>query len=444
MPSISISDAQNNVARYAEGNYPECHSLIIIFRPTVGYFSNRFPNVEEVTVYGCGITDLSFLSELDTCKRLRLLSGDDWEEYDTSPGNNIADYSVLTRLESLETIEVSQRKVIGHTFARTNFFKVLKHLPLLNFLYVHHCDVDSEACLDLSVLTNLLDLNLTNNKIRDIEWVSGMTKLVSLDVSSNKIVDIGPVKNCVSLKIFEAADNRVFDIDQQTLDFLKRVRTASHYDQNFPVHRNYIHWKIHSYKSPGISRSDKTICSVIVENENQYITSIEITEKSCSKHSLYFRPFNGRTPSNPYELAKLRQLQREIVRSIMSVPHTLSKEDKVTIKLGNFCIVFNFPYLDPDGDESHPKTIEGTIKSKCEHGYSVSQLRNPREIITNLYYHARRVHFLDIIHTITAIRMFATSTFAIIPNEILFRILSHLIPIDLTKLQPFSSFVNVY
>jgi Leucine-rich repeat (LRR) protein len=443
MASIDISDVHHNIARYAEGNYPECQSLTIFFKPTIGYFSNRFPKVENVAIHGCGITDLSFLSELDTCKRLYLLNydytDDDGEEYEMTLDNNITDYSVLTRLESLVEITVHE-----HTLEQTNFYQTLKHLPLLTILSLNYCDVDSVSCQDLAVLTNLQKLDLTNNKIRDIEWVSGMTKLVSLDVSSNKIVDIGPVKNCVSLKIFEAADNRVFDIDQQTLDFLKRVRTASHYDQNFPVHRNYIHWKIHSYKSPGISRSDKTICSVIVENENQYITSIEITEKSCSKHSLYFRPFNGRTPSNPYELAKLRQLQREIVRSIMSVPHTLSKEDKVTIKLGNFCIVFNFPYLDPDGDESHPKTIEGTIKSKCEHGYSVSQLRNPREIITNLYYHARRVHFLDIIHTITAIRMFATSTFAIIPNEILFRILSHLIPIDLTKLQPFSSFVNVY
>ncbi|NEQ67274.1 MAG: leucine-rich repeat domain-containing protein, partial [Symploca sp. SIO2D2] len=64
----------------------------------------------------------------------------------------------------------------------------------------------------LSALTNLKELNLRVNRIKNLEPLSALTNLKKLNIESNKIKDIQPLSTLINLEVLNLSTNRIKDI----------------------------------------------------------------------------------------------------------------------------------------------------------------------------------------------------------------------------------------
>lgn len=69
----------------------------------------------------------------------------------------------------------------------------------------------SAALKDISKLTELTSLKLSDNKISELDFLSSLKKLSSLDLSNNKISDISPLKKLSSIRTLHLDGNEIKD-----------------------------------------------------------------------------------------------------------------------------------------------------------------------------------------------------------------------------------------
>ena len=69
----------------------------------------------------------------------------------------------------------------------------------------------SAALKDIAKLTELTSLNLSDNKISELDFLSSLKKLSSLDLSNNKISDISPLKKLSSIRTLHLDGNEIKD-----------------------------------------------------------------------------------------------------------------------------------------------------------------------------------------------------------------------------------------
>jgi hypothetical protein len=66
--------------------------------------------------------------------------------------------------------------------------------------------------LPLNSLTNLTDLQLYRNTIRDVGPLASLTNLNVLNLNSNDVIDVTPLKNLTSLRELGLSHNRIGDV----------------------------------------------------------------------------------------------------------------------------------------------------------------------------------------------------------------------------------------
>jgi internalin A len=175
------------------------------------YSVNSKDEVTGLYLYGCSISDYSFIKKLKKLKSLDISYKQD------------ADLSIITELPELSTLDISGSKAQNLNFLKE--LKTLKKLSAFNNL---------EATFDLNIFLSMPDLevlhlgsnnlksadilfrhkklsflNISNNQIEQINIHEENYALKDLDISSNKLKNIQPVEKIKSLERFKFNYNNV-------------------------------------------------------------------------------------------------------------------------------------------------------------------------------------------------------------------------------------------
>ncbi len=139
------------------------------------------------------ITDVTPLRNLKQLKRLGI-----------NQNYNLEDISPLAGLTNLEYLNLD-------TDLSIEDISVLKNLTKLRFFNIMY----DTLITDVSVIENfkqLEDLELSNQKLNNIDFVSNLTKLKALWISACNINDIKPISNLIDLDFLHMKDNKIEDI----------------------------------------------------------------------------------------------------------------------------------------------------------------------------------------------------------------------------------------
>lgn len=142
------------------------------------------------------------------------------------PGAKSSDFSFLSALQSLESLEISGITMGADILSMIASPVSMQHLSLTD------CGISSIA--PLATLKNLVTLNLNNNSIRDLSplanmqaleelymqynavndlgVVSSLPALKNLDLSYNSLTSVATIGNCVSLEQVDLTHNKLTDI----------------------------------------------------------------------------------------------------------------------------------------------------------------------------------------------------------------------------------------
>ena len=162
-------------------------------------------------------TDAKDLSDLAACHALTSLS---------MHGTYGVDFSVLSELTSLETLDLSGCTVSTNGLAAIGTLSDLKNLNLSGCALTNisslsgltnltTLDLSGNALTDISSLSNLsalTDVNLSSNSITSIEPLAAANNLQVLDISSNQVVSLSALNNKTSLTSLSAAGNQIADL----------------------------------------------------------------------------------------------------------------------------------------------------------------------------------------------------------------------------------------
>lgn len=169
------------------------------------------PNLERLTLSGCG---LSTISGLETAASLTYL--------DLSQ-NTIRDLTSLQAMTSLQMLNLNHNAV--------NDLTALSNLDSLKTL-----DVSFNLLSSLNPIYNcsaLTSLNAGNNTILSLVGIEKLTSLESLNLSGNSLQDIAPIVACTGLKDLDISENILVDIsglaalaNLQTFDFSRNSVAA--------------------------------------------------------------------------------------------------------------------------------------------------------------------------------------------------------------------------
>ena len=107
-------------------------------------------------------------------------------------------------------------------------------LPLDNdVLNLSNLHIKDMAHLNRNYFPNLLELNLSNNKMKNLRGIENLTRLEKLDVSKNKLKKVEDLTNLIQLRVLILSDNEFTDIQQikglDKLTRLKRLNLANNY-----------------------------------------------------------------------------------------------------------------------------------------------------------------------------------------------------------------------
>ena len=144
----------------------------------------------------------------------------------TIHGSSVEDYSFLSSLTELETLDLSGSLVSAETLG------YIGALPKLNALTLSGCglsnilplaDAETITVLDLSdnsisdigalsAFTGLTHANLNRNAIASLEPLRGLSALQELNAAENKLTSLDPLSACKQLKILDISSNAVTSI----------------------------------------------------------------------------------------------------------------------------------------------------------------------------------------------------------------------------------------
>jgi len=246
--AVTIVDPYLNAAireALEELDIPEPERLAIY---PLEIYPSDLKEIEELEVYGQGITDLTGLEQCTNLDTLRLK---DNQISDISTlanligltdlsigGNQISSVPPLPNLDSLTELNLSNNQIsdissLANLTGLTELYlgsnnisdiSSLANLPELRYLYLEHNQIS-----DISSLANLESLKilrLWSNNISDISPLANLTKkLTNLSLGSNQISDISPLANLTDLTDLSLEHNQISNLSP--LEKLTRLKNLS-------------------------------------------------------------------------------------------------------------------------------------------------------------------------------------------------------------------------
>ena len=155
-------------------------------------------------------------------------------------GNNVSDISVLGGLENLENITAINNKienidVLGNLDMKyicldgNNISDISVVSNWTNLVDMSFQNNRIENIPDLSALSNLETVNLSNNKIKSIENINGNMKELSID--NNELPSLSGIQNLLSLEILSCSNNQISSLAE--LEGLSKL-------ENLNINKNQI------------------------------------------------------------------------------------------------------------------------------------------------------------------------------------------------------------
>ena len=97
-----------------------------------------------------------------------------------------------------------------YTYIKNEEKEYITKLTLNNIktLELDNLDIETSDIKGISIFSELVSLNLSNNKIDNIEELSKLSKISSLNIENNNITDLTPLKNLENLYILNASNNK--------------------------------------------------------------------------------------------------------------------------------------------------------------------------------------------------------------------------------------------
>ena len=250
------------------------------------------PGGTSLRLAGKGIKDLSGIEAFSNKGITWIFL--DWNEItDLSPlrgfndlekisfsGNNVSDISVLGNLKNLENITAINNKIEnietisgldikyicldGNNISNINVVSNWTNLVDMSF-----ANNIIENVPDFSKLVNLETVNLSNNKIKSIENISGNIEELSID--NNELTSLSGVQNLSKLKILSVSNNQINSLSE--LESLGEL-------ENLNINKNQIR------DVSGLVRCSKL---KYLYMDNNYITNFEDLSNlsSLEKYSAY-------------------------------------------------------------------------------------------------------------------------------------------------------------
>lgn len=148
------------------------------------------PALEELSLQGCSISSLAFLEGAPALKQLNL------------SGNAIGNLSALASIPTLQTLDLANNAVSD-----------LK--PLSGLTELTHLNLSENVLTDitpLSTCAKLTELDVSDNKLTSIAAVQNLTALTSFRAEKNQITDCAPLAHCTELRILDISHNQLTDI----------------------------------------------------------------------------------------------------------------------------------------------------------------------------------------------------------------------------------------
>lgn len=108
------------------------------------------------------------------------------------------------RIERVRIISYTQH--IGYVLDENN---------CVTGIYFYNCDIKTIQRIiePLTCLSNLLELDISNNHINDLAPLSELKGLTTLIISDNQITDLGPLTKLTRLSFLNVLNNQVYDLD---------------------------------------------------------------------------------------------------------------------------------------------------------------------------------------------------------------------------------------
>ncbi|CAL5971144.1 leucine-rich_repeat domain-containing protein [Hexamita inflata] len=180
-------------------------------------------NLTKLDLQNNKISNISSISKLKNLNKLNL-------SY-----NSIEDISALQSLLNLTHLHLFQNKLTSYTVALPNLVEFelsgnplhdksgLQHSPKLEIIYLFETKTTDLRSIPHQ-LFGLKDLNLCQNNIIEILYLSNFVDLQILDLGCNKqLQNIGPLKFCTQLTELSIFETSVADI--WPLQYMKNLKT---------------------------------------------------------------------------------------------------------------------------------------------------------------------------------------------------------------------------
>ena len=194
-------------------------------------------NLKYLDISANNISNLYYIKDLKNLKYLNISDN----EVDTTyylgnltnltsldiKSNNISDLSNLEKLVNLEQLILS-----GNDLSTVDISNLNK-LTNLKIFEARECGLSN---IDTIPTNNLMQLDLSNNKIEDISILETASKLTNLFVSNNYIGDITGIKNCSEMKVLDLSYNILDSVEPlENLTSLEELNLEFCYLMNYEL-----------------------------------------------------------------------------------------------------------------------------------------------------------------------------------------------------------------